>query len=44
MKKGTEPILSDEFLDEVAREINELYGISLEAQNEDSDAQNKIEY
>jgi hypothetical protein len=36
MTKEAEPILSDEFLDEVAREINQLYGVSIE-EKEDED-------
>ncbi|QGQ47752.1 hypothetical protein [Metabacillus sediminilitoris] len=43
MKKETEPLLSDEFLDEIAREINELYGGSLDEQNEEQGVQSKIE-
>jgi hypothetical protein len=34
MSKETEPLLTDEFLDEVAREINELYGGIIKVDNE----------
>ncbi|MBO1510749.1 hypothetical protein [Metabacillus bambusae] len=40
MTKEAEPILSDEFLDEVAREINQLYGSPIEKQEDDRD--NKV--
>lgn len=36
MSKETEPLLTDEFLDEVAREINELYGGIIKVDNEAS--------
>jgi hypothetical protein len=36
MSKKKKPLLTDEFLDELANEINELYGRPVE-QNEDKD-------
>ncbi|MCM3651651.1 bacitracin ABC transporter ATP-binding protein [Metabacillus litoralis] len=35
MSKKSKPLLSEEFLDEIAREINELYGEPNNEQKED---------
>lgn len=35
MTKENSPYISDEFLDELAKEINELYGSPIKVQNEE---------
>ncbi|EOR25242.1 bacitracin ABC transporter ATP-binding protein [Cytobacillus oceanisediminis] len=35
MKKENKPIISDEFLDKLAEEINQLYGEPAEEESED---------
>lgn len=37
MTKENRPLLSDEFLDEIAEEINQLYGEPHEEQSEEKD-------
>lgn len=43
MSKKTKPLLSEEFLDEIAREINELYGDPDNEQKEDLNDTDELE-